>query len=44
MIGLGSYLFLNCTMYIIKDFFFEETLEFEKKKKHIEGVKKSVTF
>lgn len=31
MIGLGSYLFLNCTMYIIKDFFFEETLVFEKK-------------
>lgn len=46
MIGLGSYLFLNCTMYIIKDFFFfEETLVFEKKKKkNIEGVKKSVTF
>lgn len=43
MIGLGSYLFLNCTMYIIKDFFFEETLVFEKKK-NIEGVKKSVTF
>lgn len=44
MIGLGSYLFLNCTMYIIKDFFLRKLWNLKKKKNTLKELKNQLHF